>query len=566
MSELIKHQCRLVGDTLTIPEGITQIESYAFSNREDIVNVIFPGSLTSIGIYAFSHCSRLKTVRFSEGLLSIGACAFIECQNLSSISLPNSLTRIGGDAFYGTGISSITIPANVEDLSGNPFRNCGQLSSIYVSRENAHYFSDGNCIVTRETNVLVSGCTGSIIPRDVVEIGKNAFANCRDLVTLDLPGNLRCIGDRSFEGCDSLSYVEIPNGVQVIGHHAFSQCKSLKSIILPNSIRIIEEFAFSGCISLVEIEIPNSVESIGRSAFAFSGLSRIDLHDSIKRIGLHCFDSCSQLQYVRLPQLSHGYFCDLEGNEVGPHNYFERDEKYFENSNNSIPATLLRFNGLSRWLFEEESRWLFKACDKVSTVELAIESLPDQEGGWGVASWPGVVQALIADGVNRIGSYFFMNCEDLNDVCIPDSVTSIGCGAFLGCRGLKRVKLPPNLQDIGESAFSDCGLEEVTIPERITTLEYGVFSHNSSLITIRIPANVTTIKSGALIECGALSTIELYHKNPNSLTIEFPFLKDPAYEYFEKPTERITIKVPVGTGYAYRHHPLFSHYTILPVL
>lgn len=561
MPQLIDYHSCLVGDTLTLPEGITQIESDAFSYREDIVNVIFPSSLTSIGLYAFRHCSRLKRVLFSEGLLSINVGAFLGCQDLSSVTLPNSLTSIGGDAFYGTGITSITIPANVDDIRSNPFRNCAQLSSIYVSRENAHYFSDGNCIVARKTSVLVLGCNGSIIPRDVTEIGECAFADCRSFATMELPGDLRSIGHRSFEGCDSLSYVEIPNGVKVIGNHAFSQCKNLRRVILPNSLRIIGESAFSGCISLVEIEIPDSVEEIGQGAFYYSGLTRIDLHDNIKRIGLSCFGFCSQLQSIRLPRLDHGYYCDLEGDEVGPHNYFEREDDTIDNS---IPATLLRFNGLSNWSFEEESKWLFRKCDKISTVELAVQQLPDQNQLQG--RWKDVVQAIIADGVNRIGDCYFMNCTDLIEVCIPNSVTSIGRYAFSGCRELKRVTLPPNLLYIGEGAFSDCGLEEITIPERITTLESCVFCNNYYLRTIRIPASVMKIDSCALSGCEALTTIELFQKNPDSLTIESSFLVNPACEYLEDPTATITIKVPIGTGYAYRHHPLFSQFTILPVL
>ena len=40
------------GDT-TVPEGVTSIGDFAFSECESVVNVVLPEDLTSIGSYAF---------------------------------------------------------------------------------------------------------------------------------------------------------------------------------------------------------------------------------------------------------------------------------------------------------------------------------------------------------------------------------------------------------------------------------------------------------------------------------------------------------------------------------
>ena len=124
MVGLSKYQEYLVGNTLVIPEGITQIDESAFSGCEDIEHIVFPNSLTKIGRSAFYNCLSLKSICFSEGLLFIDHTAFCGCKKLSSISLPNSLTFIGDNAFSRTGISSVTIPAKVECIYCNPFQDC----------------------------------------------------------------------------------------------------------------------------------------------------------------------------------------------------------------------------------------------------------------------------------------------------------------------------------------------------------------------------------------------------------------------------------------------------------
>ena len=82
----------------------------------------------------YSDVYSLKTVNFSEGskLKTIGEGAFQEQKALESIQLPNGLEEIEGNAFRGTSISTITIPASVEtlgeiDADGGVFNNCTSL-------------------------------------------------------------------------------------------------------------------------------------------------------------------------------------------------------------------------------------------------------------------------------------------------------------------------------------------------------------------------------------------------------------------------------------------------------
>ena len=76
-----------------------------------------------------------------------------------------------------------------------------------------------------------------------------------------------------------------------IGYSAFHNCSGLTSIDIPNSVTSIGESAFSDCSCLTSITIPNSVTSIGYSTFAAcSGLTSVTIPNSVTSFGMNAFD------------------------------------------------------------------------------------------------------------------------------------------------------------------------------------------------------------------------------------------------------------------------------------
>ena len=79
---------------VTVPDGVTKIEGYAFFGCSVLTSVTIPDSVTSIGDYGFSDCTGLTSVAIPDSVTSIGSFAFYGCSGLTSVTIPDSVTSI----------------------------------------------------------------------------------------------------------------------------------------------------------------------------------------------------------------------------------------------------------------------------------------------------------------------------------------------------------------------------------------------------------------------------------------------------------------------------------------
>ena len=249
-TELIRYPEGKTEASYTIPDGVTSIGNYAFSDCSSLTNIALPNSIISIGSYAFSHCNNLTSITIPDGVTSIANGAFGGCRKLIQINVDpsNSVYSSENGVLFNKGKTelieypegkaetSYTIPDSVTSIGNNAFAGCRNLTSI-------------------------------TIPDGVTIIDYAAFYYCNSLTNINIPDNVTCIGASAFEYCRSLTSVTIPNSVTSIGGAAFYFCSSLTTITIPNSVKRIDGFAFSNCSSLTNIALPNSIISIGNYAF-----------------------------------------------------------------------------------------------------------------------------------------------------------------------------------------------------------------------------------------------------------------------------------------------------------
>ena len=202
--------------SVTISEGVTRIASRSFSGCSGLVSVTIPASVTEINTSIFDNCRNLTSIVVKEGNTVYdsrnGCNAIIETatntllEGCSATVIPEGIVRIKGAAFRGCGamFSSITIPASVTELEGNPFENsCSNLVSIVVAEGNTVYDSRNNCnaIIETKRNTLVTGCSVTRIPDGVTSIGNSAFRGCTTLTTVTIPNSVTSIGGTAFFRC-----------------------------------------------------------------------------------------------------------------------------------------------------------------------------------------------------------------------------------------------------------------------------------------------------------------------------------------------------------------------------
>lgn len=175
--------------------------------------------------------------------------------------------------------------------------------------------------ITIPATVTYNGTTYS-----VTTIGSSAFRGCSSLTNINIPNSVTTIGNSAFSGCSSLTNINIPNSVTSIGNYAFYDCSGLTSVTIGNSVTSIESSAFYGTAwynnqpdglvyaGLVaykykgtmpegtSITLKEGTRGIAGGAFSFcSGLTDINIPNSVINIGNFAFSNCERLTNINIP-------------------------------------------------------------------------------------------------------------------------------------------------------------------------------------------------------------------------------------------------------------------------
>ncbi len=210
-------KCPDAKTSVTIPNSVIFIESYAFFYCSGLTSVTIPNSVTSIGSYAFSYCSDLTSVTIPNSVTYIGYNAFRNCSGLTSVTIPNSVISIGNYAFYDcSGLTSVTIPNSVSRIGVGAFIGCSGLTSINVASGNTRYSSIDGVLYNYVQDTLMQ-CPGArtslTIPNSVTTIGDGAFYGCSGLTSIKCLASIPpSIGDNSFQNISDTCLLTVPCG------------------------------------------------------------------------------------------------------------------------------------------------------------------------------------------------------------------------------------------------------------------------------------------------------------------------------------------------------------------
>ncbi len=318
---------------LYLPKNLVSIHDCCI-DCQNLDSVYCQPGLQTIGTKSFYGCTSLKYVGLQDGLTEIGENAFENTYSLENITLPNSLTTIGGGAFLSSGLTAITIPANVQKMGVGAFA-CARGSEVECHIGNTYYAGQSGISINSwwsnsmgrgriQKATFAAGSKMHILPKAV-------FGGQGKMQEIVWPASLDTIYEAAFAHCISLKNKQFPEKLKIIKPYAFEHCVALDTIVLPPSIETIESYAFQNCTGLDVIKISSSLRTIQN--YAFTGCPNVSKVYTYTveptSIQQQTFD-CYKVAWLYVPRTSFlTYFYDTQWSQFVKLVEFDEAYDYF---------------------------------------------------------------------------------------------------------------------------------------------------------------------------------------------------------------------------------------------
>ena len=430
----------------------------------ELKNLVLPAGLKIIGEEAFMNDISLDKVIVPEGVTQIQEKAFAN-STVIEVDLPASITYIADNAFDGCDGLMISAPA---DSYAQKWVN----SKGFKSLENATPASDFTYDVSGN-EVTITGYIGSatevVIPnfiegRLVTGIAENAFNEQTELVKIDLPARLKSIGSKAFAGCSSLLSLKIPNSVTYLGSNIIRDDYALKYLQIGGGVEeldlrntrigiyredtpaletvVINEgvkkighrlfsyyynsanYSYENCYypNLKSITLPQSLTTIGDMAFAYTGITELQLPSRLENIPVGLVSNCVNLKKVNIPAAT-----------------ISIEASAFEDCETLESITLPE--GL-----ESIGSSAFSGCASLKNISVPANVKSLGESAFEDCS--GVTTITLREGLEKINSSAFRGCSSLQSLTIPNSVTYLGNNIIRDDNALKYLEIGGGVEEL----------------------------------------------------------------------------------------------------------------------
>lgn len=137
-----------------------------------------------------------------------------------------------------------------------------------------------------------------LLPETVTAIGQTAFYKCEYLLTVNLTSNVKTIGAFAFSDCSRMASAVDLSGLTVIEENAFANCSTLSEVDFGQKLTEVGANAFVNCANLSKAELPDTVLYVYSYAFAYSGITKLNIPASLTVWGTGVVKGCEKLEEI----------------------------------------------------------------------------------------------------------------------------------------------------------------------------------------------------------------------------------------------------------------------------
>lgn len=459
--------------SIVIPEGVIEIQKYAFYNCTGLREVAIPDGVKVIREYAFYNCTALERIVYADKLST----------NANSKTYADRYVYTDGKFTFDQGTPLSFTGTKVEVIGANAFAKCTTLDDVDF----------GN----------------------IYAIGARAFDGCTALSYADL-GKLRNVGNEAFRSCTSLSNATLNENTKL--SYAMFAKSGLKSVDIYNKDADIPSFCFALCSNLETVTIHNDVVNIGKGAFSeCHALTSVRIEGNVSAIGEQAFYDSDALTTFKLPngetQIASDAFRDCD--KLATLEFSARTKI------TDIVGGIFSNTGVTTFVVDAENPYysenggMLLNKDGTTIIFAGVGSdfgeeyvISDKYTAIGASAFAGAsVKHITFEGAIDIGAYAFINCEELEKVTFASvSGTVIGDSAFNGDTTLTEVENWNSVVEVGQLAFAATGITSATIADD-AIYGNGAFM-NSEIEVVNIGKNAEFGLS-AFRNCLSLKTVNM---------------------------------------------------------
>jgi hypothetical protein len=555
---LICYPAKKTGTTYTIPNTVTSVGNYAFSDNIYLTSITLTNTTTSVGNNAFQNCSALTSV-YLPSVTSIGSDVFLNCTQQINVYRSSTNNTINTSNSNFQSLKTIRVITTLSKTTNNfgditetyaPNKTVTLSPPISISPEGAFtYASSDTSVATISTNIVTILKASPTVPITITATQAETATYSSAVITTTLTINKATPAIQNFT-IPTKTYGEASFPITAPSSDssgAFQYDSSNTNVATVDGITITIKNAGTAKITVRQSETSNYLQGYADASFIVKPKTPTITNFTVpvKTYGDTPFtitdpssDSSGTFRY----DSSNAAVATVDGKivtitGVGTAKITVRQDacgNYAEDgsANTTLSAASMKL-ALTSASFNSDA-----VSQTFASVAFNIDTSAVNGGNYTVyytttaitnvtSSYfstinTRLVYVNLGNGITSIDNNAFQGCTLMTSITIPASVTSIGYGVFQGSSALTSITVDANntnyvayngiLYNKNNTILVCYPAAKTTfatyaILTSVTSIMTGAFYGCSALTTITIPSSVTSIGSYVFANCSKLTFI-----------------------------------------------------------